>query len=59
MAARGMGAIMPATGAAGPAPVAAVGSKANSPIGKVSSPFVVAAFWHMFFRGGSQYIFVD
>jgi hypothetical protein len=35
MAARGMGAIVPATGAAGMTPVAAVGGKANSPIGKV------------------------
>jgi hypothetical protein len=35
MAARGMGAIVPATGATGMAPIAAVGGKANSPIGKV------------------------
>ena len=35
MAARGMGAIVPATGATGMTPVAAVGGKANSPIGKV------------------------
>lgn len=35
MAARGMGAIVPATGATGMAPIAAVGGKTNSPIGKV------------------------
>lgn len=35
MAARGIGAIVPATGATGMAPIAAVGGKANSPIGKV------------------------
>lgn len=35
MAARGMGAIVPATGATGAMPIAAVGSKAASPIGKV------------------------
>ena len=35
MAARGMGAIVPATGATGMAPIAAVGGKANSPIGRV------------------------
>lgn len=35
MAARGMGAIMPTSGATGPAPVTAVGEKANTLIGKV------------------------